>query len=147
MTTKLDFIEASQVRIIPQGASKHDTLDILIEAVCRNPVITDCDAFRKAVYEREAVQSTGIGGGVAVPHVRIPEVTEVTIALGIAPDGIDFAALDNRPVQIIVLFATPKDSEKTYLSLLAKVMVTLRNRETFASLASCRSAEEVIALL
>ncbi|MCK5860835.1 MAG: PTS sugar transporter subunit IIA [Candidatus Hydrogenedentes bacterium] len=147
MAARLDFVEASQVRIIPQGISKHDALDILIDALCRNPVIVDCDAFRKAVYEREAVQSTGIGGGVAVPHVRIPEVTEATISLGIVPDGLDFAALDNRPVQIIVLFATPKNSEKTYLSLLAKVMVALRNRETFASLASCRSAEEVVALL
>ena len=147
MANKLDFVEASQVRIIPKDTTKHDALDILIEAMGRNPVITDCEAFRKAVYEREAVQSTGIGGGVAVPHVRIPEVTEVTIGLGIAPDGLDFASLDNRPVQIVVLFATPKDSEKTYLSLLAKVMVALRNRETFASLASCRSAEEVITLL
>ena len=147
MANKLDFVEASQVRIIPKDTTKHDALDILIEAMGRNPVITDCEAFRNAVYEREAVQSTGIGGGVAVPHVRIPEVTEVTIGLGIAPDGLDFSSLDNRPVQIIVLFATPKDSEKTYLSLLAKVMVALRNRETFASLASCRSAEEVIALL
>ncbi len=147
MATNLDFVEASQVRIIPKNATKHDALDILIEAVSRNPVITDPEAFRNAVYEREAVQSTGLGGGVAVPHVRIPEVTAVTIGLGIAPDGVDFAALDNHPVQIIVLFATPKDAEKAYLSLLAKVMVALRNRETFAALASCRSTEEVLALL
>ncbi|HDP34899.1 MAG TPA: PTS sugar transporter subunit IIA [Candidatus Hydrogenedentes bacterium] len=147
MTTTLDFIDKSQIRIIPANASKHDALEILIEAVSRNPVITDCEAFRKAVYEREAVQSTGIGGGVAVPHVRIPEVTEPTIALGIAPDGIDFASLDNRPVHIIILFATPKDAEKTYLSLLAKVMLTLRNPDAFKALAACRTQEEVIALL
>ncbi len=147
MTTKLDFIDTSQVRIIPPNASKHDALDLLIDVLCRNPVITDCEALRKAVYEREAIQSTGLGGGVAVPHVRIPEVTEPTIALGIAPDGVDFAALDNRPVKIIVLFATPKDAERTYLSLLAKVMVALRNRQTFASLASCRTTEEALALL
>ncbi len=147
MKTKLDFIEASQIVIIPPGASKHDALDLLIEVLGRNPVISDCEALRQAVYEREAIQSTGLGGGVAVPHVRIPEVTEATIALGIANDGVAFGALDNRPVQIIVLFATPKDAEKTYLSLLAKVMVTLRNRETFAALAACRSPEEALAIL
>lgn len=147
MTAIRDFIEPSQVRIIPADATKHDALEMLIQALCRSPVITDCEAFRKAVFEREAIQSTGIGAGVAVPHVRIPEVTAPTIALGIAPDGVDFLALDNRPVQVIVLFATPKDAEKTYLSMLAKVMVTLRNRETFASLASCNSPEEVLALL
>ncbi len=147
MSLKLDFLEPTQIRIIPEGASKHDALDLLIESLCRNPVIMDCDAFRKAVYEREAIQSTGIGGGVAVPHVRIPEVLSPTIALGIAPGGVDFASLDNRPAQVIVLFATPKDAEKAYLSMLAQVMVALRNRETFASLASCRRPEEVLALL
>lgn len=147
MGGQLDFIEPSQIRIIPQGSSKHDALEILIEALCRNPVITDREAFRKAVYERENIQSTGLGNGVAVPHVRIAEVAAPTIALGIAPDGVDFAALDNRPVQIMVLFATPVDAKKTYLSLLAKVMVALRNPGTFASLASCRTVAEVTALL
>ena len=143
----LDFIEPSQIRIIPAGSTKHEALDTLIESMCRNPVITDREAFSRAVYEREAIQSTGLGSGVAVPHVRIPEVTSPTIGLGIAPEGIDYAALDTRPVQVIVLFATPQNAKKTYLSLLAKVMVTLRNRETFAALASCRTVEEVIALL
>lgn len=147
MSGKLDFIEPSQIRIIPTGASKHDALEILIDALRQNPHIKDIDALRQAVYEREAVQSTGLGNGVAVPHVRIPEVTASTIALGIAPDGVDFAALDNKPVQIIVLFATPVTAKKAYLSLLAKVMVALRNSETFAALASCRTVEEVVALL
>lgn len=147
MNGRLDFIESSQIRIIPAGATKQEALDILVKALSTNPAITDSEALRKAVFEREAIQSTGLGNGVAVPHVRIPEVAELTVALGIAPDGIEFDALDNKPVQILVLFATPKDSKKNYLSLLAKVMVALRNRNTFASLASCHTVEEVIALL
>ncbi len=147
MSGQLDFIEPSQVRIIPSGATKQEALDLLVDALKDNPVINDCEALRKAVFEREAIQSTGLGNGVAVPHVRIPEVTALTIALGIAADGVEFDALDHNPVQVLVLFATPKDSKKTYLSVLAKVMVALRNRDTFASLASCRTIEEVKALL
>ncbi len=147
MNGQLDFIEPSQIRIIPAGATKQEALELLVEALSANPAVTNTEALRKALYEREAIQSTGLGNGVAVPHVRIPEVTELTIALGIAPEGIEFEALDNKPVQILVLFATPKDSKKNYLSLLAKVMVALRNRNTFASLASCHTVEEVIALL
>ena len=147
MNGRLDFIEPSQIRIIPAGTTKPEALNMLVEALSGNPAITDCEALRRALLEREAIQSTGLGNGVAVPHVRIPEVTELTIALGIAPNGIEFDALDNKPVQFLVLFATPKDSKKNYLSLLAKVMVALRNRTTFASLASCHTVEEVIALL
>ncbi|HNZ49125.1 MAG TPA: PTS sugar transporter subunit IIA [Candidatus Hydrogenedentes bacterium] len=147
MITRLEFIEASQIRIIPAGATKHEALEILVEALCQNPAIQNKEVFTRAVHEREAIQTTGLGNGVAVPHVRIDEVSAPTVALGIAPDGLDFQALDNRPVYIIVLFATPQDSGKTYLSLLAKVMVTLREEETFAALAACRTVEEVTSLL
>ena len=147
MNGNLDFIEPSQIGIIPAGATKQEALDRIVSLLSHNPDISDLDALRRAVFEREAIQSTGLGHGVAVPHVRIPEVKSLTIALGIAPDGIDYAALDNSPVQVIVLFATPKDAKKSYLSLLAKVMVALRNRNTFAALASCRTVEEVQALL
>jgi len=147
MITRLEFIEASQIRIIPAGATKHEALEILVEALCQNPAIQNKEVFTWAVHEREAIQTTGLGNGVAVPHVRIDEVSAPTVALGIAPDGLDFQALDNRPVYIIVLFATPQDSGKTYLSLLAKVMVTLREEETFAALAACRTVEEVTSLL
>lgn len=147
MNGNLDFIEPSQVCIIPAGTTKQDALDMIIQVLKNSPAITDHESLRRAVFEREAIQSTGLGNGVAVPHVRIEEVKSLTIALGIAPDGIDFAALDNNPVQVIVLFATPKDAKKSYLSLLAKVMVALRNRNTFAALASCHTIEEVKALL
>ena len=147
MSTRLEFIEPSQIRIIPSGATKHEALDILVDALCKNPAIQSKELFTRAVHEREAIQTTGLGNGVAVPHVRIEEVTSPTVALGIAPDGLDFQALDNRPVYVIVLFATPRDSGKTYLGLLAKVMVTLREEKTFAALASCRSVKEVTTLL
>lgn len=143
----LDFIEPSMIRIIPSGATKQQALEMLVDALGKDPAIKDVDVLRRAVFEREAIQSTGLGNGVAVPHVRIPEVQSLTVALGIAPDGLDFAALDNNPVQIIVLFATPKDAKKSYLSLLAKVMVALRNRDTFTALAACRTVEEAVALL
>ena len=147
MQGTLDFIEPSQIRIIPAGATKEQALDMLVDALAKHPAIKDPDVLRRSVFEREAVQSTGLGNGVAVPHVRIPEVQALTVALGIAPDGVDFASLDNNPVQIIVLFATPKDAKKSYLSLLAKVMVALRDRDTFAALAACRTVEDATALL
>ena len=147
MSGNLDFIDPSRICIIPEGASKQEALDQIVALLEGNPHIDDLEKVRQAVFEREAIQSTGLGNGVAVPHVRIPEVQALTIALGIAPDGSDFDALDNNPVQIIVLFATPKDAKKTYLCFLAQVMVALRNRNTFASLASCRTVEQVRALL
>lgn len=140
-------IEESQICIIKKGATKHEALEALIETLCPSPAITDCSAFRRAVFEREAVMSTGIGGGIAIPHVRIPEVTQITVALGIAPDGVDYGTLDNQPVYILVLFATPKSAEKEYLRLLARVMASLRNREFFDRLIACHTSSDVFRVL
>lgn len=140
-------IDESQICMIKGGTSKHDALETLIKAVSVNPVVKDADAFRRAVHEREAVMSTGIGGGVAIPHVRIPEVLSPTLGIGIAPKGIEFNTLDNQPVQILVLFATPEGADKEYLSLLAQVMMSLRNEELFNSLIECRTPTQVHALL
>lgn len=140
-------IAEDQICVVPKGASKRDALEMLIEAVGANPAVTDIVAFRKAVYEREAIMSTGIGDGIAIPHVRIPEVVEATLGVGVAPSGIDFETLDNQPVYVLVLFATPANSDKEYLRLLAQVMLSLRNKELFEGLCACRTREQVLALL
>lgn len=132
-------IEQQQIVLIKGGTTKHDALEQLIQAVSQNPVITDKAAFRQAVHERESVMSTGIGGGIAIPHVRIPEVLKPTVGVGIVPKGLDFGTLDNKPVHILVLFATPAGADKEYLGLLAQVMMALRNRTLYDRLVTCRT--------
>ena len=140
-------IATKQICIIPKGASKHEALDTLINAVGSNPAITNIDAFRAAVYEREAIQSTGLGDGIAVPHVRIEEITEATLGVAIAPKGVEFDTLDNQPVYVMVLFATPAGSNKEYLGLLAKVMLALRDKTLFDALVACKTPDDVHILL
>ena len=140
-------IAREQICVVPDGASKHDALEALIEAVSTNPVVKDVAAFRRAVYEREGIMSTGIGEGIAIPHVRIPEITEATLGVGIAPAGIDFDTLDNKPVHVLVLFATPAGSDKEYLRLLAQVMLSLRDRDLFHALVACQTPDDVYGVL
>ncbi len=136
-------IEESQVCLLKNRPSKRDALEALINAVARNPVISDRDAFQRAVFEREAVNSTGIGGGVAIPHVRLEGVAAPTVGVAVAPEGVDYDTLDNKPVYLMVLFATPKGADKEYLSLLAQVMQALRDQELLERLITCKTAAEV----
>lgn len=146
--TKLGVeIKKDNIVIIKGGTSKHEALEQLIDAVSQDPQVTDRDALRRAVHEREAVMSTGIGGGIAIPHVRIPEVKKPVLGVGVAPKGLEFGTLDNKPVHVMVLFATPADSQKEYLTLLAQVMIALRDQELFQKLVACRSVADVHALL
>lgn len=140
-------IPQSQICIIKGGASKHEALETLIDAVATNPAVTNRGAFAAAVHEREAVMSTGIGGGIAIPHVRIPQITEATLGVAVIPKGLDFGSLDNELVQIMVLFATPEGADKEYLGLLAKVMCALRDPVLFERLVACRCPSDVYQVL
>jgi mannitol/fructose-specific phosphotransferase system IIA component (Ntr-type) len=140
-------IPVEQIVIIPPGADKKDALSLLVAAVATNPAVADDELFRSAVFEREAIMSTGIGNGVGVPHVRIPEVGTPTLGVAVARAGIDYKSLDGKPVRVVVLFAMPVGAEKVYLNLLAKVLLVLRDRTLFDTLAACNTPEQVHALL
>jgi len=140
-------IEPGQIVVLKGSPTKHETLDAIIGAVAKNPCIADPHAFRKAVHDREAIMSTGIGGGLAIPHVRIPEVTSPTIGVAVSEPGVEFGTLDNMPVHIVVLFATPEGADKEYLGLLAQVMLALKDPELFGQLTRCKTPEEVHATL
>jgi mannitol/fructose-specific phosphotransferase system IIA component (Ntr-type) len=140
-------IDKRCVCILADGASKTTALDRLIHAVAQTSLVTDVEALRRAVYAREDVMSTGIGGGVGIPHVRIPEVKQTVLGVGISRAGIEFGAADNRPVHLIVLFAMPADSNRLYLGLLAQFMVAVKTPSFRDRLIACPSADEVVGLL
>lgn len=140
-------IPIDQIVIIPSGSDKGEALRLLVAAVGRNPVVANVDVFESAVFEREGILSTGIGNGVGVPHVRIPEIGMPTLGIAVSHEGIDYSAFDGKPVHVMILFAMPVGAEKVYLSLLAKVLLVLRDREFFAVLTACRTPGQVLALL
>lgn len=140
-------IDERAVRVFPAGVSKHDALEAMVEAIVGTGAVRDTEAFRRAVYDRESIMSTGIGQGVAIPHVRIPEVTAPTIGVGVSREGIDFDTLDNEPVHIIVLFAMPSGSQKEYLGLLAKVMLALKTPGFHENMMACDDAQALLHVL
>ncbi len=137
-------VNPEAVCIFDEPMSKHDVLDALVAALSRTGIITNIDEFRKAVHEREAVMSTGIGSGVAIPHVRSASVKEPRVGLGLSPAGVDYDTLDNQPVHIIVLFAMPSGSQKDYLGLLAQVMLAIKTEGFKDRLLSCTTPKEAV---
>ncbi len=136
-------IPESQICIIWGKPTKYDVLDRLISLVAKNPAIKDKDEFRKAVLDREEVTSTGVGGGIAIPHARLDEIEDIIIGLGIVPEGVDFESIDNQPVYIVLLYATPKTKDKEYLQFLAKAVQVLKNDIVFNRLLKCKSPAQV----
>lgn len=82
------------------------------------------------LLERERLQSTGIGDGVAIPHTAVENVESQRAALVLCPQGVEFSAIDNGPVYIFFGVVGPKTEASAHLKILAKVSRLLRSSET-----------------
>lgn len=119
--------------------SKQPALSRLIEVLSTSPCVESKEELSQAVFEREALMSTGIGLGLAVPHVRIASVNDLTMAVGISPRGIaDYASLDDRPVHLIFMIAAPTGQHAAYLRLLS--LVSSRAKALNGRLLQCSGA-------
>jgi mannitol/fructose-specific phosphotransferase system IIA component (Ntr-type) len=105
------------------------------------------DGILKAVIARENEASTGMGKGVAVPHVKHPAVREVVGAVGISEKGIDFSALDKQPVFSVILLVSPEDSPEKHLQAMETVFKDLQKEKFRRFLKQSRTAEQIEDLL
>jgi len=85
--------------------------------------------IERVLLEREQLQSTGIGEGVAIPHGALPQLREQVAALLIVPEGVDFQAIDDAKVSILFGVIGPKRATGEHLKTLARVSRLLRSRE------------------
>jgi len=85
--------------------------------------------FKKALLKRESIMSTGIGYGVAIPHVKLPQIEEFFITVGIHKRGVNWDSLDCKPVYLIFLIAGPEKKQEKYLRILAQLTTVIKKPE------------------
>ena len=108
--------------------------------------ITAEDQVYDAVLAREALGSTGLEKGIAVPHAKSDAVTELTMAIGIAPGGVDFEAMDGEPSRLFFLMLAPPDQSGPHIEALAEIARMTRSTAFCRALTSSVSADEVVDL-
>ena len=129
------------VNIDLKSEDKDEVFEELIEElVSVNPSL-DRSVALAAVKEREPKMSTGIMSGIAVPHAKTSGVTDVQGAIGISRSGIDYDALDGKPVHLIVLILSGADSTELHLRVLKRLARLLENSEFYAELMEQKTAE------
>jgi PTS system nitrogen regulatory IIA component len=125
---------------------KPATLKILAEMLARG-AHADVAAVERVLTDREQLQSTGIGEGVAIPHGALPQLETQFAGLLIVPEGVDFAAIDGQPVNILFAVITPKRATGEHLKTLARVSRVLRNKAFRERLIAVPDAKEGYALI
>jgi len=106
---------------------KAKALSLLAEMLSKGAPVTRGEVERVLV-EREGLQSTGIGEGVAIPHGALPQLDAQSAALLIVPEGVAFDAIDGAPVNILFAVIGPKRATGEHLKTLARVSRLLRNK-------------------
>ena len=101
----------------------------------------------RAVIKREKEASTGMGKGVAVPHVKHKTVKDVVAAIGLSSAGIDFSALDKQPVYSVILLISPVDNPDRHLQAIETIFKHLQQEKFRRFLRQAQTAEQIKDLL
>ncbi|MFW6065842.1 MAG: PTS sugar transporter subunit IIA [Planctomycetota bacterium] len=112
-----------------EATEKNQAIAELGEFLKGCEIVRDHEQFVGAMFSREMEGTTGIGEGVAIPHARTDSVTEFVAALGRSSGGIDFQAVDGKPVHLIVMMGVPTKKVKDYLKLLAHLSLLVKQKD------------------
>ncbi len=127
---------------------KQDNLEVLLQMIEKKNLVEDKNQLRKSIFEREDLMSTGIGLGIAIPHVRIKGVDDIIISILINKRGIkDYDSLDGMPVKIIIMIVAGDKQHKDYLILLSRIVKMLKKDFIRKSMVESMTEEEVIDLI
>ncbi|MEK3902048.1 PTS fructose transporter subunit IIABC [Paenibacillus sp. FSL R7-0179] len=129
-----------------QATTKEGVIDELIASLAASGRITDAKLFKEKILEREAQSSTGIGGGIAMPHAKTKAVKEATVVFAKSSAGIDFASLDEAPAHIFFMIAAPDGAGNMHLRTLAALSRLLIESEFIEQLMGAKTPAEVSAL-
>jgi nitrogen PTS system EIIA component len=138
----------SQADIVDlEARTKAEAIKELVDVLAKRPQVTDPAEFLKSIMDREKVISTGIGIGLAMPHVKIPSVTDFVLAIGRSSRGIDFDALDGHPVHIVAMIGASEKQSGDFLKVLAKLVLKLKDKALRRRVLLAAGAEEVKKIL
>ncbi len=110
-----------------KGKTKKEIFVELVKTLRDANLVEDVEEAVNVVLERERLGSTGIGDGVAIPHGKMKGLRNILCAFGKSKEGVDFDAVDSKPVRIFLLLLAPEDSASLHLKTLSRVSKLLRD--------------------
>ena len=120
----------SCVEVIRGGSGKSSVISLLVRILAREQHIdrSHAEAIVRELLDRERHSTSAIGRGLAFPHLRTHEVEHFVGAIGVAPDGIDFGALDGEPTKLVLLTLSPWQDREQHMALLSRLVSLMQNK-------------------
>jgi len=142
-----DILDLNNIIISLRAGNKNTAIEELAGVITDSCPSLKKDELIKVLLERERLGSTGIGDGVAIPHGKVPGISDPVISFGRSLDGLDFDSMDGQPVHLFFLLVAPEDSANIHLKALAKIAKILKNISFRNQLIEAKTREEIYKII
>lgn len=142
-----DLIDKRSICLDGTPHTKKEALDQMVALMAASGKISDEEGYKKQVYLREEESTTGIGGGIAIPHGKCAAVRKPGLAAMVVRDGVEFESLDGMPAHLIFLIAAPDTEDNIHLDVLSKLSVLLMDQNFVEKLTKAETAEEFLSVI
>ena len=141
-----DYIKPHLINLNLKARNKEAAIRELAQLMENTLAMGNLKGFLEDVFEREQLETTGIGDEIAIPHARTDAVKQLIIALGRSRHGIHFESPDGRNVKILLLMGIPRESVGHYLKILAQLTRLLKRGPLREKLLEAQDNASVLAL-
>jgi len=145
----MDFLNEKAITCNLKSKDKNSVVQELVELLISAGSVKEKDSAKlmQILLEREALGSTGIGHGVAIPHGKSNCVSRLVSAFGVSREGMAFDALDGEEVRIFFLLVAPEDSAGPHLKALARISRLLKDKHFRETLINAKDASSLVKLI
>ena len=141
-----DLLRKDVMLLDLQATEKTAVIEEMIKSLVDHGYVTDFEAFKEGILAREALTSTGLGDGIAMPHIKNSAVKEATVLFAKSNKGVDYESLDGQPTDLFFMIAAPEGANDTHLAALAELSQYLMKDGFADKLRQVTSPDQVIEL-
>jgi PTS system nitrogen regulatory IIA component len=143
----IDMLKTDYILEELKSDNKRDVLKELVGSFMKIHQKLDSEATLNVLFDREKLGSTGIGEGIAIPHGKITGLDQLILSFGRSAVGIDFDAMDGKPVHLFFLLIAPENSAGQHLKTLAKISKMLKDGVFRTKLMAAKSKDELYKII
>ncbi len=143
----LDFLGIDAIIGSMEATSKEEALIELVGPILETNPRLDKKQLLQTILEREKLGSTGLGGGVAIPHGKFEDLEKLAASFGRSKKGIDFSSMDNKPAHLFFMLIAPKNCAGDHLKALARISRLLKDPILTNNLRQAEDSAQIYELL
>ena len=142
----LDVLQKEAIISDLKSQDKKGILEELVAPIARITGVNHKDLVR-VLMDREQLGSTGIGGGIGIPHGKLKQLESLALGFGLSRKGVDFESMDNQPTHIFFLLVTPENSTGLHLKMLARISKILKHDPFKEKLLKAANSDEIFSII